>query len=105
MSEPRIKAFRLWERESRNGNRYFAGYLGPMGVIIFRDDTAEPREGVIAEWQVYFTERDDAYRQPRAAAAQQPRPARKVQRRKRPAPADADPTPLDDPIDDIGRGR
>jgi hypothetical protein len=28
MSEPRIKAFRLWERESARGNHYFAGYLG-----------------------------------------------------------------------------
>ena len=71
------------ESESRNGNRYLAGFLGPMGVIAFVDEKAEPREGVICEWQVYFTERDDPYRQPRAAAAEQ-RPPRKVAPIRRP---------------------
>ena len=33
MSEPRIGASRLWERESKNGRRYFTGYFGQMGVV------------------------------------------------------------------------
>ena len=31
MTETRIKAFRLWERESARGTRYFAGSSAPWG--------------------------------------------------------------------------
>jgi hypothetical protein len=100
-----MKAFRLWERESRKGNRYLAGFLGPMGVICFIDEDAEARDGVIAERQVWFAKPDPAYQRPREAATQQPRRPRRAQRRPNPPPDDVGGPPLDDPIDDIRRER
>ena len=35
---PSIKIARLYERESRNGNRYFAGRLGYAKIVILKSD-------------------------------------------------------------------
>ena len=55
-AEPRIEAFRLWERTSHNGRRY-PGYWGSLNIIAFIDEHAELRDGVLAIWQAYLQER------------------------------------------------
>ena len=100
-SEPRVRLLRLWERESRNGRRYFAGFLGALGVVMFRDEKARPREGVIAEWEIFVSERET---KPSASATTAPRrsPARRQAAPQQPA-GGGEPFYSDD-ISDIGRG-
>jgi hypothetical protein len=106
ISEPRVKFLRLWERESRNGRRYFAGFLGGLGVVMFRDEKAQPREGVIAEWEIFLSERDAQ----RPAPENAPAPPRTSVLQRQAAPKERAPAgnavPFhNDPLDDIGRGQ
>jgi hypothetical protein len=122
----------LWQRTSARGNPYFAGYLGHLGLVMFKDDKAELKPGCEAVWEVFISEREADERRPRAVAAESRPPSKRssesfhqdesaagqgletpVKRRRQYRPSrkaaesssgDGRP-PLDDPLDDIGPGR
>jgi hypothetical protein len=51
---PSIKLTQLYERESRNGNRYFAGRLGYAKIVVLKSDrTAEDGTPI---WDVLMQE-------------------------------------------------
>jgi len=49
----------LREYESRNGCRYFAGYLGRLKPLVFEDRNAELSGSEVARWTVFAVEAPD----------------------------------------------
>lgn len=104
--KPRVRLMSLWQRTSSRGTPYFAGYLGGVGVVMFRDDQAELKPGCEAVWNLYIEERDVEDRRPAAAAHARRQPAKRSKPLKTESPSGRFPSstePLDDPLDDIGR--
>jgi len=50
---PKLKFAELREYESRNGRRYFAGYLGKVKLLMFEDRSAELTGSELARWTLY----------------------------------------------------
>ena len=68
-----IKLTQLYERESRNGNRYFAGRLGYAKIVVLKSDrTAEDGTPV---WDVLVQEvpLNGKHQKPERAAAADPK--------------------------------
>ncbi|MCE1237070.1 MAG: hypothetical protein LWW93_12025 [Hyphomicrobiales bacterium] len=66
MIDERIKFFRLYEKVSSRGNRYFVGRLAGARVVVMKDERAELSEGTEAVWDVMLSPAEDPA--PRRAA-------------------------------------
>jgi len=95
----KLLAAKLWEKTSAAGNRYFAGRLGGVKILILenrdRGGEGEP------DWHLFFADgkkREDA-------RAEVLRPSRNAQRRTPRPPIRPDGVPLPaDSVDDLYRG-
>jgi hypothetical protein len=58
--KPMVKLTEVWERTSKNGNRYFSGFLGASQLLIF-DDGEKPHptrpDETVHVWKVLLQER------------------------------------------------
>lgn len=108
MSE-KVFLFRVFEKTSANGNRYFSGRWGGARILLFRDATAESDDPV---WQVFAQaiEGVEAWPKPEPASgrreARQPkRPAlRRAAAMQSPLGRrgnEADGLPFNDSLDDL----
>ena len=91
---PKFPAFKLYERTSKNGTRYFLGRLGAMKLIGFLDENAESTNPC---WQFYVQQPDD---QPQRTS----RKAKAEANADWPAPINgngAAPPPFDDELSDV----
>lgn len=79
----KFKLFRLYEKTSARGNRYFVGRLGGARVIVMRDERAELSEGTAGVWNVMLEPADEA---PPRRAPSTPRTARTPAAKPDPAP-------------------
>lgn len=86
MTDEKLKLFRLYEKVSARGNRYFVGRLAGARVIVMRDERAEISEGTEGVWDVLLSPADEApsRRAPNAPAA--PRTAPRVAKADKPDP-------------------
>lgn len=59
MTDGKLKLFRLYEKTSAHGNRYFVGRLAGARVIVLRNERAVPSEGTEGQWDVFLSPADD----------------------------------------------
>lgn len=89
MTDGKLKLFRLYEKTSARGNRYFVGRLAGARVIVLRDERAAPSEGTEGQWDVFLSPADEP---PTRRAPSAPAP-----RTRSPRPV-ADESGLNDPL-------
>lgn len=87
MIDERIKFFRLYEKVSSRGNRYFVGRLAGARVVVMKDERAELSEGTEAVWDVLISPAEDPAprRAANAGGSAPPRPPKRTVKAEKPA--------------------
>jgi hypothetical protein len=68
-----VEILTLWERVSERSNRrYFTGFLGSSRLIVFQDEKAELRDGVVAVWKVFARPKDAHLQERRGTRPERP---------------------------------